>query len=81
MLSLEEVQRLNRALGERINGEALADPTSPYAGKFVGIADGQVAVVADDLHTMSRRLREIEPDHRRVGWIEASRDYTKVERV
>src|SRR4051812_45661818 len=77
----QEALRLNKEVAERILREVLADPPSPYAGKVVGIANGQVVVVADDLGAMSRRLREIEPDHRRVGWIEASRDYTKVERV
>ena len=72
MTSLEEVQKLNRELAERINREARSDPTSPYAGKFVGIVDGQVVVVADDVPTLYYRLEEIEPDNRRVFWIEAS---------
>src|SRR5258707_8010131 len=78
MSSLEEVQKLNRELGERINQEARSNPASPYAGKFVGIANGQVVVVSEDLNSLSRRLREIEPDNRRVFWVEASRDYDKV---
>jgi hypothetical protein len=81
MSSLEEVRRVNQELAEAINKEARNNPSSPYAGKFVGIANGQVVVVADNLHEMSRRLGEIEPDNRRVFWIEASRDYTKVEWV
>lgn len=81
MFSLEEVQRINRELGERINDETLKDPNSPYAGKFVGIANGQVVVVTDDGESLYYRLQEIEPDHRRVFCVEASRDYTRVERV
>jgi hypothetical protein len=81
MSSLEVMQRLNRALGERINRETIDNPHSPYAGKFVGIVNEQVVVVADTLDEMARRLREIEPDPRKVFWIEASRDYTRVERV
>ena len=41
---LEEVQKVNRELAERINREARKDPTSPYAGKYVGIANGEVVV-------------------------------------
>src|SRR5262249_18750472 len=68
MPSLEEVERLNRELAEHINHEARSDPSSPYAGKFVGIANGKVVVVSEDLHALSRQLREIEPDPRRVFW-------------
>jgi hypothetical protein len=71
------VSRLNRELAQRINEEALRDPTSPYAGKVVGIANGQVAVVDDDWKTVHHRLLELEPDERRRCWFEASRDYSK----
>jgi hypothetical protein len=81
MSSLEEVQKANRELAERINEEARNNPQSPYAGKFVGIANGQVVVVTDDFQTLGHRLDEIEPDHRRVFWIEASRDHTRVEYI
>jgi hypothetical protein len=81
MSSLEEVQKLNRELAERINDEARNDPTSPYAGKFVGIANGQVVAVTGDPESLYYRLKEIEPDHRRVFWIEASRDHTEVEHI
>jgi tetrahydromethanopterin S-methyltransferase subunit G len=67
---------IHQELARRINEEALRDPQSPYAGKFVGLANGQVVVVADDLQTVSRRLGELEPDNRRCCIIEASRDYT-----
>ncbi len=78
MASLEEMQKVNRELAERINNDALNDPTSPYVGKFVGIVDGQVVVVTDDLESLYYRLQEIEPDHRRVFWIEASRDPAEI---
>src|SRR5437879_396581 len=69
------VQNLNRDLAIQINQEALKNPQSPYANKFVGIANGQVVVVADDVDTACRRLEEIEPDQSRCFVIEASRDY------
>ncbi len=72
------VQDLNRELARKINEEALRNPQSPYAHKFVGIANGQVVVVADSLDEMSRRLRQIEPDPRKCFGVEASRDYSVV---
>jgi hypothetical protein len=75
------VQELNRELARRINEEALRDPHSPYAGKFVGIANGQVVVVADSLDEMSQRLRQIEGDPRKCFGVEASRDYSIVQEI
>jgi ubiquinone biosynthesis protein UbiJ len=57
-----DVYDLNRELARRINEEAKTNPQSPYVDKFVGIANGEVVVVADDLDDMARRLRQIEPD-------------------
>ena len=68
----------NRELARQINEEALKNPKSPYANKFVGIANGQVVVVADTAEEMSRRLRQIEPDLSKCFGVEASRDYSKV---
>ncbi|MBI3412163.1 MAG: hypothetical protein HY040_27855 [Planctomycetes bacterium] len=76
-----DIQDLNRDLAERINREARSNPQSPYANKFVGIANGQVVVVADDLDEMSRQLRKAEPDLRRCFWVEASRDYDEVHQI
>jgi phosphoribosylamine-glycine ligase len=67
---------IHREIARRINEEALRDPQSPYAGKFVGLANGKVVVVADSDEEMSRRLREIEPDNRKCFGVEASRDYS-----
>jgi hypothetical protein len=81
MLSLEEVQKQNRELAQCINDEARNDPLSPYAGKFVGIANGQVVVVTDDPESLYHRLKEIEPDPRRVFGLDAGHDPAKVEYV
>jgi hypothetical protein len=78
MSAAETVQKLNRELADQINAEARNNPQSPYANKFVGIANGQVVVVADDLDTMARRLRQIEPDPSKTFGVEASRDYDEV---
>ena len=75
------VQDLNRELANRINQEAMSNPHSPYANKFVGIANGKVVVVADNLNDMARGLRLAEPDPTRTFGIEASHDYTVVEEI
>jgi len=77
----ESVQQTNRELARRINEEARRDPQSPYANKFVGIANGRVVAVANDLNEMDRLLRHAEPDPTKCFCIEASRDYSKVEYV
>jgi hypothetical protein len=77
----QDVFRLNCEVAQRINREALADPSSPYAGKFVGIVNGEVVLVMDDLRAALTRLDEIEPNNRRGCLIEASRDYSRVEHV
>jgi hypothetical protein len=79
MTSVEEIRKRNEELAHKINQEALHNPQSPYAGKFVGIANGQVVVVTDNLDEMDRALRQADPDPQRTYWIEASRDYSIVE--
>jgi hypothetical protein len=81
MSSGSTVQDLNRELARTINEDALRNPQSPYANKFVGIANGQVVAVADNADELSRRLRQIEPDPRKCFIVEASRDYSTVEEI
>jgi hypothetical protein len=78
MTTTSEIQVRNRELARAINEEARRDRQSPYAGKWVGIANGQVAVVADTLSEMAKQLRQIEPDPQRTFGVQASRDYSKV---
>ena len=68
----------NHELAEQINQEARQNPDSPYAGKFVGIANGQVIVVADTLREAIQRLRQAEPDPSKCCCIEASYDYDQI---
>jgi hypothetical protein len=72
------MQGLNRELADRINAEARSNSQSPYAGQFVGIANGQVVVVADDLDEMVKQLRQIEPEATKTFCVEASLDYDEV---
>src|SRR5687767_10617944 len=75
------VEELNRELADKINAEARRDPHSPYANKFVGIANGQVVVVSDSLDDMVRRLRQIEPDSSKTFGLEASEDPDEVHEI
>lgn len=81
MVSLEEVQKANRELAERINAEALANPQSEYAGKYVGIANGKIVIVTEDIEEMDDVLETADPDPRRVFWVEASRDPDEVQYI
>ena len=74
----EAVRERNQRLADGINQEARKNPDSPYAGKFVGIVDGQVMVVAETLRETMERLRQSEPDPARFCCIEASYDYDQV---
>jgi hypothetical protein len=78
MSTQNTVKELNEAVAEQINKEARSNPQSPYAGNLVGIANGQVVVVADDPDELVRRLRQIEPDPMKTFSVEASRDYDEV---
>lgn len=81
MKNSNSVQDLNRELARQINEEARNDPQSPYANKFVGLANGKVVVVADDLDEMIRRLRQIEPDPNKTFGIEASENLDEVHEI
>jgi hypothetical protein len=71
----------NAELARRINAEAWANPQSPYAGKFVGISNGQVIAVAANQDEVMRRLDEISADPLDRYIVEASSDPNKVEYV
>jgi hypothetical protein len=71
----------NVQLARQINQEARGDPTSPYAGKLVGIANGQVVVVADTWQEVAQRLRQAEPDPMNCYCIEASASFDQVEEI
>ena len=81
MSTTSKVPDLNRELARQINAEARSNPQSPYANKFVGIANGQIVAVAADLDEMVRLLRQVEPDPRKCCGIEASRDYDEVHEI
>ncbi|HTU92652.1 MAG TPA: hypothetical protein VMF69_21405 [Gemmataceae bacterium] len=72
MSDYNTVQDRNEELARKIHEEARRNPQSPYALKYVGIANGRDVVAADDLDELDRLLQEIEPDGRMCfcAWID-----------
>ena len=70
-----------RALADKINAEALADPQSPYAGKFVGIVNGHVVAVADDADEVIKSVQQIEPDPSKTFVLEAGLNYDEPQEI
>ena len=81
MSTLADIQTLNSDLAEQVQREARTDPKSRYSGKFVGIANGKVVLVCDDIDEVDRGLDEIEPDPRRVFIVDTSLDPNHVEYI
>jgi hypothetical protein len=75
------VMQRNAELARQINEEARRNPQSPYAGKFVGIANGQVVVASADLQEVGRYLDGLPIDPLETFVVEASRDYDRVEYI
>jgi hypothetical protein len=74
------IRAINERLARKIRREG-KDPKSPYANRFVGLANGQVVVIADSLTELSRQLRKIEPDPSRRYAVDVAADYSRVEEV
>ncbi|HWB14599.1 MAG TPA: hypothetical protein VG826_35570 [Pirellulales bacterium] len=81
MEDVTTVQQRNREVAQRLNDEARKDPQSMYAGKFVGLANGQVVVVADSLDEVVQGLALVEADPKRTLCIEAGLDYETAQSV
>jgi len=81
MPDLESIVMQNEQLFRQINQEALANPQSPYAGKYVGIANGQVVAAATSASAVVKALQQAEPDTSRTMIFEASIDYDRIQYV
>ncbi|MCE9530977.1 MAG: hypothetical protein K8T89_07620 [Planctomycetes bacterium] len=78
---VSDIKELNRNLAEQINLEALANRQSPFAGKFVGIANGQVVTTADSLDKAISLLLAKKPDRQKTFCFEAGVDYSEVQEI
>ncbi len=74
------IQQLNRDRADSVIQEAKQNPHA-YAGKFVGIANGQVVVIADRMEEIGPRLRQVEPDRSKTYWIEIGPDGSEVHHI
>ena len=81
MIRRTGIMAINERLARKIRREGQADPKSPYANRFVGLANGKVVVIADTLTDVSRRLRKIEPDNSRRFIVDVASDYDRVYEV
>jgi hypothetical protein len=81
MKALTAAQERNRAVAESINAEALANPASPYAGKFIGVVGGAVAIVADSVDELGTALDRMGQAASDCFCIEAGRDYEEPEYI
>jgi hypothetical protein len=81
MATKSAIRAANERLAEQINQEARSDPRSPYAGKFIGLANGQLVVVADNLDDVAKRLEQVEPDPANTFCLEAGLDYDEVQEI
>jgi uncharacterized protein YlzI (FlbEa/FlbD family) len=77
MSTTTTIQQSNRDLADKLIEEAKRNPQSTYIGKFVGIANGQIVIVADDLDEVIHRLDEVEPDPTLTFCLEIGPDYDK----
>jgi hypothetical protein len=81
MSGANSVPEINQELARKINEEARQNPQSPYANKYVGIANGKVVVITDNLDQLAEALRLAEPDSTKTFWVEASRNYDEPEEI
>ena len=81
MAQVLTVVESNRRIAEQINSAASQDPHSPYAGKFVGIVNGQVVAVDDDAEVVLTRLEQLEPKPENRFCFEAGLEYDRVAEI
>jgi phage FluMu gp28-like protein len=81
MATAKTTADINRDLADKLVNEARNTPKFIYAGKFVGIVNGQVVAVADDWDELAARLHAIEPDPAKTFGVEIGRDYDVVEKI
>ena len=79
MSSVTPIQERNRALARQIADEVHGDPRSVYAGRVVGVTNGQVALVAHDWDEIAGWLRQTNPDPQTTLCFEAGEDVDDVQ--
>jgi hypothetical protein len=80
-MSAQDIEIANQRTADRLIDEARRTPQSPYLGKFVGIANGQVVVVANDWDELAERLARVVPDPSETLSLEVGVDYDRVQEI
>ena len=74
------MQEVNQDLADKVLAEAKQNPQA-YPGKYIGIANGQVAIVTDDLDELDRRLEEVESDPTKTYIVDLTLDENEVHEI
>jgi hypothetical protein len=56
MIRRTGIMAINERLAQKIRREAKENPNSPYANRFVGLANGRVVVIADSLGSVDESV-------------------------
>ena len=81
MVNDTSIGEANERLARLINQEGREDANSPYAHKYVGIANGKVVVIADSLREVDLRLDEVEPDPANCRIVDTIGDYETIQDI
>lgn len=81
MAATNPIEQMNRELAEKLIQEATRDPQGPYAGNFIGIANGRVVAVSKDWIEVDRTVRAVEPNLRNGYVIEIGSDGREVHHI
>jgi hypothetical protein len=75
------IRTINKRLARKVKREGKENPKSPYAKRYVGIANGEVVVIAKSLGEMMKALRNVEPDASKCLGVDLVGDYDQVYEV
>jgi hypothetical protein len=76
MYAVKSIEELNRELGDQVLEDAKRNPRK-YAGRYVGLANGNLVGAADTLKDIVARLMEVEPVPANCYILDLHYDYSK----
>jgi uncharacterized protein YlzI (FlbEa/FlbD family) len=74
--TVKSIADINRELGEQVLQDAKRDPKK-YPDKYVGIANGKVVVVSNDLNETVEQMALVESNPANCYFVNTKYDYTK----
>jgi hypothetical protein len=77
---MKTIEEINRELADKILVEVKQNPQA-YPGKYIGIVNGQVVIVTDDLDELDRRLDEAEADATKTYIVDLTLDVNQVHEI